>query len=562
MTFAVAILAHQNLNRVATVAKFLAKSGVHVAIHIDTIVSPSRFNEFQTSLSSCKNILWSKRTKCEWGEFSLVEATLDMSAEILKAWPDASHVVLISGDTLPVRPLAELQTLLDTHPETDFIESVVVNEKPWVANGLGIERFTLRFPFSWKKQRWLFDAWVDIQRKLRIKRKLPLNLPLHIGGQWWCLTRRTLQAILSDPDKATYDAYFQKCWIPDESYFQTLARKHSSNIESRSLVFSRFDYQGKPATFYNDHAGVLGEVDAYFARKIWHGADVLYEKFAPLEHSNLHADSRAENATQMIDRITERRTIGRTGLHMQGRAPCQWHESQMSTASPYSVFSGVTTVFPNLDAWLETQVQLRPQGRIFAPDQAYFSNGASIGPGGLSSNAKIRNLAPDAFLCNLVWNTRHDTLGFHFEADDSSKVTPFLLGDPNANIYYIRHSWVIELMQRNITNVRFLQSEATRFAQKERDFMAALHSPKTTANVHVWNIGEVLSAPAIMLAKIIADLGDGQNSSLMLLPEMANTDGLQTFGQSLKNIGIDLDILALELVSSSEIQKKHNQAIV
>ena len=51
---------------------------------------------------------------------------------------------------------------------------------------------------------------------------MPEGLVPHMGSQWWCLTRQTLSAILQDPERAKYDSYFRKVWIPDESYFQTL----------------------------------------------------------------------------------------------------------------------------------------------------------------------------------------------------------------------------------------------------------------------------------------------------------------------------------------------------
>ena len=49
-----------------------------------------------------------------------------------------------------------------------------------------------------------------------------------MGSQWWCLTRATLRAILRDPDRPALARYFRGVWIPDESYFQTLARRHEA----------------------------------------------------------------------------------------------------------------------------------------------------------------------------------------------------------------------------------------------------------------------------------------------------------------------------------------------
>ena len=164
---------------------------------------------------------------------------------------------LASGSCLPLRPVQELRDYLDARQRVDFIESATTADVPWTVGGLDYERFTLRFPFAWKKRRVLFDAYVRLQRRFRFKRKIPNGLVPHMGSQWWCLTRQTLSAILEDPDRETYDRYFQRVWIPDESYFQTMARQYSLEIESRSLTLSKFDYQGKPHIFYNDHLQLL-----------------------------------------------------------------------------------------------------------------------------------------------------------------------------------------------------------------------------------------------------------------------------------------------------------------
>ena len=107
----------------------------------------------------------------------------------------------------------------------------------------------MRFPFSWKRHRFFFDKAVHVQRFVGLKRRIPPRVVPHMGSQWWCLTRSTLSAILNDPMRQTYDRYFKRVWIPDESYFQTLARIHSERIESRSLTLSKFDFQGKPHIF-------------------------------------------------------------------------------------------------------------------------------------------------------------------------------------------------------------------------------------------------------------------------------------------------------------------------
>lgn len=538
---AIAILAHSNLDRVAQVVRFLSDANVHICIHVDGAVSAENFNSFKVSLTNLPDILWAKRVECDWGHFSLVEATLGMATEILAKWPDAGHVMLISGDSIPTRPISEFIKFLKENADVDFIESVAIGQDNWIEGGLGIERFTLAFPFSWKKQRWLFDLWVDVQRKLRVKRHMPDGLAPHIGSQWWCLSRQTLAAILADPDRATIDRHFKKCWIPDESYFQTLARKHARNIESRTLLFSRFDHQGKPTAFYDDHADFIDSLDTFFLRKIWPGASGLYQRYLNPIHKQTTVSTLSTPGLGHIEMAASRRKVGRSGLYMHGRAPSQWHDESSPTAAPYDVFTGFQSIFPEFDDWQESQSKVRPHGRLFDKSGVNFVNGAQIGIGGISNSAVIRDMAPESFLCNLIWNTRKQGLKFQYDVDDLPKIRKFFLSDPNANLHIVRHAWVLELLDHDIGNVDFIRAKAVSMNSLERSFLTALEQPKTTCNYNVWTLGEVLSNPMAALSTTL-----DKTRSPIVLPKMVDASKLSSFARELKNIGVDIDTDLLE----------------
>ena len=250
MSVGILMLVHTAFHRAEQVARHWNKYGCPVVIHVDATVKQKQFKKFVKSLEDLPDVKFCKRHKCEWGAWGLVAAAQSASEMMLDEFHDVRHVYLTSGSCLPLRPVQELIDYLDARPRTDFIESATTADVPWTVGGLDAERFTLHFPFSWKRSRFLFDKWVDIQRFLRVKRRIPHGVVPHMGSQWWCLTRQTLSAILEDPERDTFDKYFKRVWIPDESYFQTLARLYSTKIESRSLTLSKFDFQGKPHTFF------------------------------------------------------------------------------------------------------------------------------------------------------------------------------------------------------------------------------------------------------------------------------------------------------------------------
>ncbi len=370
------ILAHQDLDRVAQVAGYWAQRDSPVVIHVDERADSDDYQDMQAQLTKFQNIRFADRRSCDWGKFSIVSATLDAAQILLDGFPGVSHVFLASGSCLPLRPLEDLNAYLDNQPDTDFIESVTTEEVTWTVGGLDLERFTLRFPFSWKKHRRLFDGYVRVQRRVGYSRRIPEGVEPHLGSQWWCLTRTTLKAILEDPDRARQDKYFSKVWIPDEAYFQSLVRKHSTNIESRSLTLSRFDFQGKPHVFYDDHLQLLQRSDCFVARKIWPRANKLYRRFLGDELKTL---AKVEPNPRKLDRIfaraNEQRTRGRAGLKMQSRYPRTEMWALQKTCTTYSVYEGFSDLFSNFESWLEKRTGTRVHGHLFDKSEVKFSGG-------------------------------------------------------------------------------------------------------------------------------------------------------------------------------------------
>jgi len=232
-------------------------------------------------------------------------------------------------------------------------------------------------------------------------RRIPDGLVPHMGSQWWCLTRQTLPAILEDPDPAVYDGYFGKVWIPDESYFQTLVRLYSQNIESRSLTLSKFDYQGKPHIFYDDPLQLLRRSDCFVARKIWPDADRLYENFLNEENTLKGAEPNPGKINRIFLKAVERRTRGRAGLFMQSRLPRPGDENGF-TSAPYSVFDGFAELFEDFEPWLARMTSTRVHGHLYAKDSVEFEGRQATFSGALCDNAKLRHHHAQLFLVNLI----------------------------------------------------------------------------------------------------------------------------------------------------------------
>jgi hypothetical protein len=538
MSVGIIMLVHTAFVRAEQVARHWATRDCPVVIHVDKRVQFKQFRKFRESLSDLPNVRFSARVRVEWGRWSLVHATQIAAQKMLDDFADVRHVYLASGSCVPLRPVEELQAYLAARPRTDFIESVTTREVDWAVNGLEKERFSLRFPFSWKRQRFMFDAYVWLQRLVRFKRKVPLGLEPHLGSQWWCLTRQTLSAILGDPDRRKIDKWFSLVWIPDEAYFQTLVRRYSTNIESRSLTLSKFDNQGKPHIFYDDHLQLLRRSDCFVARKIWPQATVLYDTF--LTKPGAEPPRLAEPNPGKIDRVfakaLERRTKGRAGLYMQSRFP-KWDWENGKTSARYNVFCGFDDLFQDFEPWLEKRIGGRVHGHLFHPERAQFAGRDAVFQGCISDSAALRDYRSKQFLTNLIWATRGETQSFMFGPGDTQKTTDLMLYDPNAHIALITGAWAVPLFHSN-RNFDQIRTEAARLQAVERTFAEQAQTVHVKAKVQIWTLADFIDAPMEHLQDVLDQVSGPSPRLLTEAPRMRDLKGFGQFLQNLRNQGM------------------------
>ena len=535
MTLGVILLCHTALDRAAQVARHWAAAGCPVVVHLDRRVAEADRARLAAALADLPDVRFSVRVACEWGTFGLVEATTGAARQMLAEFPQVSHVFLASGSCLPIRPVQTLQAYLAGYPETDFIESVTTADVGWTVGGLNKERFTLRFPFSWKRQRSLFDIYVRLQRLIGIERQSPVGLVPHLGSQWWCLTRKSLAAIVSHPDRPIFDRYFRRVWIPDESYFQTLVRLVSTKVESRSLTLSKFDFQGRPHLFYDDHLHLLRQSEAFVARKIWPQADLLYRTFLADQPPVLPTPNPGK-IDRLFAKATERRVKGRPGLFMQSRFPTKLHGGERS-AGPYGVIEGFADLFEDFPAWLARAIDSRVHGHLFAPDRVQFAGGETIFKGGLSDSASLRDYDPRSFLTNLIWNTRGETQCLLFGPGDVQEIAEFIAGDPEAKVFIISGAFAVSLWRSGLP-VAEVRPEAARLQKVEADLLALLDMPETKARVCRWTLAEFVENPAEPLQALVDELNPRAQHRTVELPRLVPMAGFGAFLQELRNQGM------------------------
>ncbi|QOL81825.1 DUF5928 domain-containing protein [Pseudooceanicola spongiae] len=270
-TIAFILLCHKDPEGIIEQAQRLTAVGDYMAIHFDARARPADYQRIREALRDNPRVTFShKRAKCGWGEWSLVQATLYAVQAAVADFPRATHFYMLSGDCMAIKSAEYAHDFLD-RDEVDYIESFDFHSSGWIKTGIREERLIYRHLFNERQNKRLFYKSIDLQRRFGLTRAIPQDLQIQIGSQWWCLRRRTIEAILGFCDsRRDVMRFFRTTWIPDETFFQTLVRHlvPETEISARSLTFLLFTDYGMPVTFYNDHYDLLLSQDYLFARKI------------------------------------------------------------------------------------------------------------------------------------------------------------------------------------------------------------------------------------------------------------------------------------------------------
>lgn len=313
------LLCHKDPDAIIKQAQSLTAVGDYMSIHFDARANPEDFKKIKTALGDNPNITFArKRIKCGWGEWSLVEATVQAVQAAIDTFPRATHFYMLSGDCMAIKSAEYAHEFLDRR-DCDYIESYDYFQSDWIKTGWREERLIYRHWFNERTQKRRFYAMFEAQKRLGLKRQIPKDLDVMIGSQWWCLRRRTVEWIL-DFCKARKDVvrFFKGTWIPDETFFQTLVRHlvPEHEIDGRSLTFLMFSDYGLPIVFYNDHYDLLLSQNFLFARKISPEATELRRRLGVLYSSEGQRFKISNEGQSLHKFLTDK---GRTGRRFASR---------------------------------------------------------------------------------------------------------------------------------------------------------------------------------------------------------------------------------------------------
>ena len=308
------LLCHKDPEAIIDQVTRLTATGDCVSLHFDKSSDPGDFRALKERFENNPNVvLVKRRVKCGWGEWSLVEATLRAVRAGLEAFPKATHFYMLSGDCMPIKTAEYIHDFL-AEQDADFIESHDFFESDWIKTGMKEDRLIYRHFVNERAHKAMFYRLYELQKRFGLSREIPGDLQVHIGSQWWCLRRPTMEKLIElVRRRRDIVRFFKYTWIPDETFFQTLIRLvvPAEEIESRSLTFLMFTDYGMPLVFYNDHYDMLINQNHLFARKISPEATELRAQLGALFAAKGVTFEISDEGPELFKFVTERGRVSR-----------------------------------------------------------------------------------------------------------------------------------------------------------------------------------------------------------------------------------------------------------
>jgi len=238
------ILAHDAPEQLEALVRRLNHANIFFYIHIDLNVE---IYDFKKNLRMPNVFFIEDRLRCAWGDFSIVEATLNCIRKIIGDNREG-HTVLLSGQDYPINNNYSIINFFNNNKSTNFISCAPI-KKVW-PNRYIYRIQSHKINFSFEKNDFIYLPTIFTLRpkgiirnlkKLIIKswkdkkishlkyatyiflyKKNPGKIDFYGGHQWWALPNETLSKIITyiDNNESFYN-FFKGALIPDELFFQT-----------------------------------------------------------------------------------------------------------------------------------------------------------------------------------------------------------------------------------------------------------------------------------------------------------------------------------------------------
>ena len=261
MKLAYLILAHNNPEQLERLVKRLCDAYTDVYIHLDAkadILAYQNIGKVQGAY------FVANRVKVAWGEYSVIQATLNGFKEILANGNNYSHINLLSGNDYPLRSNEEIRNFFVAHQGKTFMwYEPIFND--WTHGQTRMKKYYFgEYGFP---GRYLLAS---LANKILPDRKLPGNLKAYGRAQWLSITPEcAMYAIKYIEDKPALKRYFKMTWAVDEVFFQTILCNSPlrDTLANDFLRYVALQPDFRPVILTMADAAVLKSSGKFYARK-------------------------------------------------------------------------------------------------------------------------------------------------------------------------------------------------------------------------------------------------------------------------------------------------------
>lgn len=210
------ISAFKNAHQLLRLVNRLTEPDTHFAIHIDARSVPA-FAEVISLLSKRTNVAFLPARRFRYRSFDHVQVSLEGLDHFSHSHVPFDHVVLLTGQDYPIKPISSIRAFLSQHKGESFLDNFPLPDDYWTHGGLN--RFESWHLFVANKH----IVFPKYDSHNWLKRKFPQGFTPYGGMGYWILARQAAEYVLhfasSHPG---FVRFFRNVDIPDELFFHTI----------------------------------------------------------------------------------------------------------------------------------------------------------------------------------------------------------------------------------------------------------------------------------------------------------------------------------------------------
>jgi hypothetical protein len=269
---ALLVLASQASEVLEQLAELFSDARFKIYVHLDLKCDAGKYSAGRRWPPNLRFIR--QRFEIFWGGFNMVRATEALANTALQD-ESCRAAILLSDDSLPLRPPSEIHTAI--HMQPDRIDVGLARLDPPFLRRYEEFFFMDSAPTSARyidvENRVIDDGVLDTLARLAQLREDGKYRPREVwsGSQWWSFSREALTAAITELMRNRWvRESFEFSAVPDESVFHTL-HANRLGLQAQSLTGPMLtDFTRQPAPYMFSTLSEVGEIPEgkLFLRKV------------------------------------------------------------------------------------------------------------------------------------------------------------------------------------------------------------------------------------------------------------------------------------------------------